>query len=120
MNSQSQFVGFDELAPVLGVSVKKLRADLDVASGEIRLGGTVPPIQTLKIGHLRMVAKATLGQWLAGVGAVSEEKANASWLAGVGAISEEKVNAHPAPEVEVPAKRRGRPRKAAASSGSLA
>lgn len=96
MNSQtSHFLGFDQLALALGVSVKKLRADLDVSSGEIRLGGTVPPIQSMKIGHLRVVSKVALDRW----------------LAAVGAISEEKTQTIPVPEVEKPILRRGRPRE---------
>lgn len=69
MERQRQFASFEVVAQVLGVSVKKLRASLNVRSGEIRLGGTVPPIQTLKLGHLRMVPLLVLHQWLQDVGA---------------------------------------------------
>lgn len=98
---KSQFLSFDELASVLGVSVKKLRADLDIGSGEIRLGGTVPAIPTLKIGHLRMVARGVLDRWLASVGAINEEETRAGG----------------APEVEETVRRpRGRPRRKSAAS----
>lgn len=100
MNYQkSHFLGFDEVASALGVSVKKLRASLNVSTGVIDLGGTVPPIRTLKLGHLRVVGKGVLDQWLAAVGAITNE--------------EIETNAIPVPEVEKPAPRRGRPRKAA-------
>lgn len=71
---KSQFLGFDKLAAVLGVSVKKLRAGVDIATGVIHLGGTAPPIQTLKLGHRRVVADAVLAQWLEDVGAVRTER----------------------------------------------
>lgn len=71
---KSQFLGFDKLAAVLGVSVKKLRAGVDIATGVIHLGGTAPPIQTLKLGHRRVVGDAVLAQWLEDVGAVRTER----------------------------------------------
>ena len=73
MQRQCQFVNFEVLAAVLGVSVKKLRTSLDPKTGEIRLGGNVPPIQSLKIGRLRVVASLVLERWLEQIGAAARQ-----------------------------------------------
>lgn len=97
---ERQFLDLGEVAGVLGVSLKKVRASLDTRSGLIELGGSVPCLETVKMGRLRMVHRAVLERWL-------------TTVAGQAALVD---SAAPTVPKSGP-RRRGRPRRALAAGG---
>lgn len=93
---ERQFLTLEQVAAVLGVSLKMLRARVDTRTGMLDLGGGGPSLRSVKLGRLRMVSRVVFERWLS-------------------AVSGEDVPSIDPQGTQLPMQRRGRPRKSAAT-----